>query len=232
MNLAEILAGTSRRLPANPAVTFAGRTINYAQFQDRVLRLSSAFRSAPFALAPGDRVLLCMENCSAFLEALFACWAAGLCAVPVNAKLHPKEVAYIADNAKTRLSITTDGLLATLAPALDGSGPLICAEDAAWTALLRADPLRAIHQAVPEDDAWIFYTSGTTGRPKGAILTHRNLLFMAHCYYADMDQVDESDTKLHAAPLSHASGLYGLPHLFRGGHQVVLKGFDPQEIIE
>lgn len=232
MNLAEILAGTVRRLPTNPAVSCAGQTISYAQFQDRVLRLGSAFRSAPAALSPGDRVLLCMENCSAFLEALFACWAAGLCAVPVNAKLHPKEVAYIAENAQTRLSITTAGLLDALAPALEGSGPIISAGDDAWAALLRAEPLRAIHAAAPEDDAWIFYTSGTTGRPKGAVLTHRNLLFMAHCYYADMDQIDENDTKLHAAPLSHASGLYGLPHLFRGGHQVILNGFDPQEILE
>ena len=86
--------------------------------------------------------------------------------------------------------------------------------------MARSDPA-PVHQAAPEDDAWIFYTSGTTGRPKGATLTHRNLLFMSHCYYADIDHLDETDTKLHAAPLSHGSGLYALPHLLRGGHQVV-----------
>lgn len=232
MNLAEILAGVARRLPAQPAVTAGGRTIGYAQFQDRVLRLGGALRKAPYGLSPGDRVLICMENCGEFLEAIFACWAAGLCAVPANAKLHPKEVAYIAANAQTRLGITTSGLYDALAPALAGSGPVISAGDDAWSALLRADPLRAVHEAAPEDNAWTFYTSGTTGRPKGAVLTHRNLLFMAHCYYADIDQIDETDTKLHAAPLSHASGLYGLPHMFRGGHQVVLKGFEPQELLD
>ena len=232
MNLAEILAVSARRLPKHPAVTFSGQTVSYAIFTDRALRLGNALRSKPYSLSPGDRVLLCMENCGAFLEALFACWAAGLCAVPTNAKLHPKEVAYIAADARTRVTITTRALQHALAPALDGAGPIIAADDEAWQRLLLTDPLRVLHPSAPEDDAWIFYTSGTTGRPKGAILSHRNLLFMAHCYYADMDHVDENHTKLHAAPLSHASGLYGLPHLFRGSHQVILKGFDPQEILD
>jgi long-chain acyl-CoA synthetase len=232
MNLAEILAGVARRLPAQPAVTAGGHTIAYAELLDRVLRVGGALRGAPYGLRPGDRVLLCMENCGQFLEALFACWAAGICAVPANAKLHPKEVAYIAENAQTRLTFTTSGLYDALAPALMGRGPVVSADNDAWRALLRADPLRAVHEVAPEDDAWIFYTSGTTGRPKGAVLSHRNLLFMSHCYYADIDQIDETDTKLHAAPLSHASGLYGLPHMFRGGHQVVLKGFEPLEILD
>lgn len=232
MNLAEILAVSARRLPKHPAVTFSGQTVSYATFTDRARRLGNALRSKPYSLSPGDRVLLCMENCGAFLEALFACWAAGLCAVPTNAKLHPKEVAYIAADARTRVTITTKALQHALAPALDGAGPIIAADDEAWHRLLLTDPLRVLHPSAPEDEAWIFYTSGTTGRPKGAILSHRNLLFMAHCYYADMDHIDENHTKLHAAPLSHASGLYGLPHLFRGSHQVILKGFDPQEILD
>jgi acyl-CoA synthetase (AMP-forming)/AMP-acid ligase II len=175
-----------------------------------------------------------MENCGEFLEALFACWVAGLCAVPANARLHPREVAYIAGNSGARLLMTTAGLhadLAALSAEVEGLDAVLCVEDDAWRALLRADPA-PVRPAGPEDDAWLFYTSGTTGRPKGAALTHRNLLFMSHCYYADIDFVDETDTKLHAAPLSHASGLYALPHMFRGGHQVVLPGFDPSEIMD
>ncbi len=233
MNIAEIAGALARAKPDRPAVTWMGRTLSYGAFWDRVLRMAAGLRGA-HRLAAGDRVLLCMENHAAFLEALFACWVAGLCAVPANARLHRREVAYIAENAGARLLVTTAGLHADLAGLTDDVEHLatvLCVEDAAWDALQRHDPL-PIHPAGPTDEAWLFYTSGTTGRPKGAVLTHRNLLFMAQCYYADIDFLDETDTKLHAAPLSHASGLYALPHMFRGGHQVVLAGFDPGEIVE
>lgn len=231
MNLAEVLATTARRHADRPAVTSGGSTVTYAGFQEHVLALSGALLSH-LGLRPGDRVLLCMENCGEFLEVLFACWAAGLCAVPTNAKLHPREVAFIAANAGVRAAFTTRGLHEKLAPALEGVGPVICAGTGEWAALLRADRLRHIHESAPEEDAWIFYTSGTTGQPKGALLTHRNLLFMSHCFYADMDRLGPDHTKLHAAPLSHASGLYALPHMLRGGHQVVLDGFDAPELLD
>ena len=80
--------------------------------------------------------------------------------------------------------------------------------------------------------AWLFYTSGTTGRPKGAVLTHRNLLFMSQCYYADIDRLDERDTHLLAAPVSHGAGLYALPFLLQGAQQIVLSHFDVPAILD
>jgi acyl-CoA synthetase (AMP-forming)/AMP-acid ligase II len=84
----------------------------------------------------------------------------------------------------------------------------------------------------PNDIAWIFYTSGTTGVPKGAMLSHRNLLQMCLQYGADIECVQAGDTHLHVAPLSHGSGLYSLPHLFNGGHQVIEKAFSPDVVFE
>ncbi len=233
MGIAGIVAGVARAMPDRPAVTAGGQTLSYGAFWDRARRIAGGFRAR--GLLPGDRVLLCMENRGAVLEAMFACWIAGLCAVPANARLHPREVAYISENCGARLLVTTAGLhadLAGLAGEVEALDAVLCAEDPDdWGALLAADPA-PLYPAAPEEDAWLFYTSGTTGRPKGARLSHRSLLFMAHCYYADIDFLDETDTKLHAAPLSHASGIYALPHMFRGGHQVVLPGFEPGAILD
>ena len=165
-------------------------------------------------LVPGDRVLLSLENCGEFFELLFGCWAAGLCAVPANARLHPREVEYIADNSGARLLVATPALAEALAPLASSVASLervIATRTAGYDALLAAgEPLRP-EPGAPTDRAWLFYTSGTTGRPKGAVLTHRNLLFMSQCYYADIDQLDERDTHLLAAPVSHGAGLYALP---------------------
>src|SRR5437016_3827315 len=86
--------------------------------------------------------------------------------------------------------------------------------------------------STPTDRAWLFYTSGTTGRPKGAVLTHRNLLFASQCYYADIDLLDECDTHLLAAPVSHGAGLYALPFLLKGAHQIVLPHFDVPAVLD
>ena len=231
MNIAQVVAQVARAVPSRPAVTARGRTVPYGAFWDRTRRIAAALRTT-YGLRPGDRVVLCMENCGEFFETLFACWTAGLCAVPANAKLHAKEVAFIAEDAGARLLFTTTGLhgaLSGLAGAVGALEAVLCVEEDAYASMARSDPA-PVHTAAPDEDAWIFYTSGTTGRPKGAALTHRNLLFMSHCYYADIDHLDETDTKLHAAPLSHGSGLYALPHMFRGGHQIVLPGFDPAEV--
>jgi long-chain acyl-CoA synthetase len=179
--------------------------------------------------------MLCMENCAEFLEMLFACWTAGLCAVPVNARLHADEVEHIARDSRARFIVATPGLAEKLGPlerSTETLSSIIVTGTDRYAALLeRGAPIRPV-VGKPTDRAWLFYTSGTTGKPKGAVLTHRNLLFMSHCYYADINRLDERDTCLHAGPLSHGAGLYAVPHLLRGGHQVVLPHFDIDAIID
>jgi long-chain acyl-CoA synthetase len=133
-------------------------------------------------------VLLNLENCGEFFELLFGCWAAGLCAIPANAPLHPREVEYIAGNSGARLLVTTPGLaeeLAPLAGTVDTLADIISTRTADYDRLLNAEPLLP-EPVKPTDRAWLFYTSSTTGRPKGATLTHRNLLCVSYCPNPDL----------------------------------------------
>ena len=105
MNLAALLFDVARRLPDAPAVSDDIHAWNYRQFADRIERLAGGLCGRN--LQRGDRVMLCMENCAEFLETMFACWTAGFCAVPVNARLHPREVEHIANDSGARLLVAT-----------------------------------------------------------------------------------------------------------------------------
>ena len=235
MNLSALLFDVARRVPRQLAVSDDRQSLSYSELAERITRLAGGLRA--YGLAPGDRVLLSLENCSEFFELLFACWTAGLCAVPANARLHPREVEYIAENSGARLLVATPALAEALAPLEASVASLervISTRSAAYDALLASgEPLcPEPATSTPTDRAWLFYTSGTTGRPKGAVLTHRNLLFASQCYYADIDQLDERDTHLLAAPVSHGAGLYALPFLLKGAHQIVLPHFDVPAILD
>ena len=95
MNIGSFLAASARSFPERPAISLGGNLYaNYAQFFQRVIRLAAGFRAVP-GMKPGDRIGLAMKNCPQYFEAMYAAWHAGLCAVPINAKLHPREFAYI-----------------------------------------------------------------------------------------------------------------------------------------
>ena len=240
VNIVHSFFNRARRHPNALAISFGNHQLSFGQFAERIRRLAGAMCGS-LALSKGDRVILWMENRSEFLELLFACWSAGLCAVPVNAKLHPKELNHILGDCAARAVFTSDSLIESIAgglnvdtssPASGQTPPFVCvAGSTAYQQLARAEPIDAVEVAA-DDIAWLFYTSGTTGKPKGAMLSHRNLLFMAMAYYADIERVEPGDTMLHAAPLSHGSGIYSIPHLFAGGHQVIQSGFEPNDVLE
>src|SRR5437870_91574 len=114
MNLAALVFDVARRLPERPAVSDGRRSWTYRELAQRAARLAGGLRAR--GLAPGERVLLCLENCGEFFELLFGCWAAGLCAVPANARLHPREVEFIAEDSGARLLVATPVLAEALAP--------------------------------------------------------------------------------------------------------------------
>src|SRR2546421_1108738 len=167
MNLAVLLFDVARRLPQQPAVTDDRQVWNYRELMQRVAGIAGGLRAR--GLVPGDRVLLSLENCGEFVELMFGCWAAGLCAVPANSRLHPREVEYIAGNSRARLLIATPGLAEALAPlagTVDTLDAVISTRTAEYEALVSKSEALSPQACNPADHAWLLYTSGTTGRPK------------------------------------------------------------------
>jgi len=236
MNVASFLTKAARTFAERPAVSLGtAPCLTYGALGTRVARLAGTLTQR-CGLQPGDRVALAMSNSPEYIELLYAVWYAGLTAVPMNAKLHQREFAYILDNAGARLCFATPDLVETVAPLTEEVASLdavIATGDAAYQTFCTG-PDVPMRDVAPEAIAWLFYTSGTTGRPKGAMLTHRNLLVMTLSYFADIDTITPDDCMIHAAPLSHGSGLYGLPHVAKAAHQVipVSGGFDIGELVD
>jgi long-chain acyl-CoA synthetase len=233
MNVAAWLEKCGRSHATRPGIARGDAVhLSFADWAARVRRIAGGLLL--LGCRPGDRVAITMTNCAEFLEAEFAIWHAGLIAVPVNAKLHRNEFAYILEHSGARIAFASPDLAETVAPLADsvaGLERVIVAGSADWRRLLAGDGIDLV-AARGDDPAWLFYTSGTTGRPKGAALTHRNLLVAVLSYYADIDHVAPTDGVLQAAPLSHGAGLYGLPHIARGAVSIIPESghFDPAEI--
>jgi acyl-CoA synthetase (AMP-forming)/AMP-acid ligase II len=221
MNLATWVERNGRRRREAPALVVGEQVhATWGQFAARVAAAASAMRDR--GLAPGDRVAIVMSNRPEYLEAQFAAWHAGLVAVPVNARLHRDEIAYVLEHSGTRLVLTDEQHLDDVGPLgerVDSLEAVVVVPGPEWDRLTAAAPAPLVDRG-PDDPAWLFYTSGTTGRPKGATLTHGNLLMASLSYFADIGPVAAADCVLHAAPLSHGSGLYGLPHVAKGAASV------------
>ena len=224
MNLARLLVRAARTHPRSPAIFSGERLVSdYARFADRAARLAASF--ARDGIAPGERVALVMANSPEYLEVLYGAWMAGLAVVPVNAKLHPREVEYILRDSGAAIAFVSEGLEAP------GATRLCTVGGAEYEARFAADPA-AVAGREADDIAWLFYTSGTTGRPKGVMLTHRNLLAMTLCYFTDVDHVRREDATVYAAPMSHGAGLYNFAFVLAAARHVIPAsgGFDAAEL--
>jgi long-chain acyl-CoA synthetase len=230
-NLAMLLAHAARTWPRLPAVAQGDHALHsYSDLGHRAARLATALTNA--GLRAGDCVALVSRNAPPYIEALFACWWMGLVAVPVNAKLHPQELTFVLADSGARFAFVDDVWEAALS-AVPAQVRVVRFGSREYEALLAnetAAPIAAVKRAAP---AWLFYTSGTTGRPKGVIISHANLHAMIECFLIDVEAVAPGDAILHVAPMSHGSGLYILPHVARGAVNVVPEsgGFDAGEVI-
>ena len=200
----------------------------WSQLRERALRLAGALRAR---YEPGSRIAIASENRAEIVELFYAVWAAECVLVPVNFKLHPREMVQILEDSGAATVFASPKIAAELAPLSPIGVELIGAGD--YDALFAAPPV-AVPSTDPSTLAWLFYTSGTTGRSKGAMLSHRSLTAMTVAHLADIDNPDENCSLLHAAPMSHGSGLYIAPYVLRGARQVVAASgvFDADEFLD
>ncbi|MBO0716172.1 MAG: AMP-binding protein [Rhizobiales bacterium] len=233
MNLALWLERAGSSHGDRPALGLGSRVIRrYGEVAGRAARLAASLRQR-FFLQPGERVAIAAKNCPDYVELMFSIWHAGLAAVPANAKLHGRELGYILEHSGARVCFASSELADEIAthapPTLEH---LITVGSAKYDALFTADPIES-WPCGGDELAWLFYTSGTTGRPKGAMLTHRVLAAASYAYVGEVDPTAPGDALLHAAPMSHGSGLYMMAHVARLGVHVIPESgsFDAEEVL-
>lgn len=229
MNLFAFLDQAAARFADRGAVYVGARRLHtWQELRDRALRLAASLRDAH---PPGTRIAIASENAPEIVEMFFAVWAAENVVVPVNFKLHPREMVQILEDSGTARVFASPGIAAALAPVSPVPVEVFGGPD--YLARFAAAP--AVPPSTdPATLAWLFYTSGTTGRSKGAMLSHRNLTAMTIAHLADIDSPDEHCSLVHAAPMSHGSGLYIAPYVLRGARQVLPASgaFEPDEFLD
>jgi len=233
MNLALWLERAGSSHGDRPALGLGSRVIkSYGEVAGRAAKLAASLRHR-LSLQPGERVAIVAKNCPDYMELMFGIWHAGLAAVPANAKLHGRELGYILEHSGARVCFASSGVgdeIAIHAPKT--LERLIAIGSAEYEALFTSDPIDS-WPCQGDDLAWLFYTSGTTGRPKGAMLTHRALAAASYAYFGEVDSITPGDALLHAAPMSHGSGLYMMAHVARLGVHVIPESssFDAEEVL-
>jgi len=228
MNIAQLLAASARSFAERPALSVGTRTM--FTYRDMGARTAALAAGLGRLAAPGDAIAIALPNCPEYLEILFGSWHAGLSVAPLNARLSAQELAYMIEDCGAPLVFADDAIAQALSPLLSRARIVVPAS-ADYRALLAGETV-AVTSRARDDRAWIFYTSGTTGKPKGAQLSHGNLMAMTLAYFADVDYLGETDALLHLAATSHASGLFGLSHIAKASNNILPEsgGFDADEL--
>jgi fatty-acyl-CoA synthase len=229
INLSSFIAFHARRTPGQPALRYRGEDISYANFDERIRKVGGWLRSQ--GIGEGDIVAVLMKNSAAFLELTFATSHIGAVFLPINYRLSRDEVGYIVGNAGARILIADAELAAMTVDAV----PLVLLDEAAQSGVTRLawDVASApMHHRSPGDLMRLMYTSGTTDRPKGVMLTYENF------YWKSADQTValglNADVRLLVVgPLYHvgALDLPGIAVLWHGGLLSILRNFDAEQAL-
>ena len=225
MNIANWLYQTALSWPNRPAL-YEGDVLRqtYADLLQTTSNRAAWLRTE-HGVQAGDRVAVFAKNAPEYIEVLHACWWLGAVVVPINCKLHPREAEWIIRDSEAALVFTQSGAL--FAEQADIHEAALCMP------VTQDEKITAPAQVEDQDLAWLFYTSGTTGTPKGVMLSHGNVRQMTLCYALDVDAAHPNDHMLYAAPMSHGAGLYMFAQIRAGGAHLIpaSHGFDSEEII-
>ena len=231
MNVGHLLVATAQRHPGRPALTWRGRTLEYRAFADRAARFASWLAGSA---RPARPVVLFLDNRPELLVAMFGGFLGGSTVVPVNSRLTSDELAFVVHDCAAGV-IVTDAAHADTARRAAGTEAMVLVAGEEFDAELdRFQPFDRAAEVGPDDIAWIFYTSGTTGHPKGAMLPHDVLNFVTVSWLADLTPLTEHDVTLHATPLTHGAGFHALAAVGRAAHNVILDEphFDPPAVLD
>ncbi len=236
-----MLTRSARRYPHRPAWLDGDTMVSFSEAEARVNRLANALVN--LGGRGGERVGMLLPNCHQGLETILAPMKAGMAVVPMNVRLQPREHEYLLNDSGAFALVYAYEFrdhVAEIRALLDTVRHFVCVggnagRDLAYDELLNSasdEPPPALPD--PDDVAWLFYTSGTTGRSKGAMLTHRNLMTMAQGYLLDINPAAPDDVILHAAPITHGSGLCMFHNLARGAASAFpgTQRFEPRQIFE
>jgi len=241
VHVGHLLTRAAWRWPQRPAWLEGDAVVTFSEAEARVNRLAGALLA--LGGRPGDRIGMLIPNCSQGLETILAPMKAGMGVVPMNIRLHPGEHEYMLNDSGARILVYHQDFRTHLA-AIRGnlkSVERFIAVGSGEKGDLDFEDIQAGRPATPpevriqpDDLAWLFYTSGTTGRPKGAMLTHRNLLAMVQIFLLDLNPARETDVLLHAAAITHGSGISIFHHIARGAASAfpATRSFEPRKIFE
>lgn len=242
MNVAHLLVRSARRFPDRPLWLMPDRAITYAEGHRRLDAIAAGLLTLGQV---GDRVAIVSTNRFEAFEIYLAAMHAGMAATPMNPKLHAKEYEHIIQDSGATFVVYSsefEDTLSEIKSSLPATERNFCIGSNESTRLgrpydvllgLSSSPFSGVN-IDPNDLAWLFYTSGTTGRPKGAMETHRNLVTMVQQFLTSGLDADENDVMLHLAPVSHGTASVGLVFLSRGGAQAfpLSKSFEPTKVFE
>ncbi len=235
-NLAFMLQSAASKYEDAPAVSLGTKPkIDYRTLATQASQIAAELHRR--GASPGDRIAMVMSNHIAFYPVLLGIWHAGMVAVPINAYESPQLAHRICTLAGARVCVLSPNLMNTHAPQLetiDGMSTIDVGSDE-YRDIFGREPIDVVEPEGGADSlAWLMFTSGTSGPPKGVMLSHGAVARNCRRFLDEVESVEPGDALLHVTSMSHGGGLLGMAHILAGANQVIPKsgGLAPRELIK